>query len=581
MIITLRLMALICALVCGGNTRAIDTLRPDQLHRGMKGYGLSVFQGTTPERFQVEILGVLKNTFPKQDMILIQLSGANLEKHKTIAGMSGSPIYIDGKLIGALAYGWTFENDPLAGVTPIQNMLAEINRPAPTSAPTALAPRAASWLKPRGLAGFGPNDEPDAAAAPRALMTPLSLGGFSPRLAGVLGQTFERLGLLPVLSGGGSGGELKPWRGPIEPGGSYGVQLIRGDLNATAVGTATYVEKNRILAFGHPFFQAGSLRAPAVMAEVHTIMSSVQRSFKLATPVAEVGSLVGDWQSCIVGDTSVTASMLPVNVAVANRDTGQTQTYAMEIIDNQVYSPLLLQLAIAEAIVATSSSARDTTIRVALNATLSDRTLEISDTFFNPSGGLFDMAALEPLVAIFNSPFGPAPVKRVDAKVEATETRQTAEIKRAYFPTAEVHRGQTVPLSVVLKPYGQPEVTRTINIVVPASTPQMRLLSVAVLAGSDAPPDVAPPDNLDDYIAAIEKRHHATDLVALVQAPTQGMQYHGKLLKQLPPSALGVLDDSSMANVTPAADIKQLIAPTDWVLSGQATVRVPIRNDEP
>jgi len=124
---------------------AVETLRPEQLKAGMKGYGLSVFKGTKPERFEVEIIGVLKNAFPKQDMILIKTSGANLEKHRTVAGMSGSPIYIDGKLIGALAYGWQFENDPLAGVTPIHNMLAEINhvkpagvlrRATPVNAPT-------------------------------------------------------------------------------------------------------------------------------------------------------------------------------------------------------------------------------------------------------------------------------------------------------------------------------------------------------------------------------------------------------------------------------------------------------------
>src|SRR6266403_3860858 len=109
--------------------RAVEMLRADQLKPGMKGYGLSVFKGTKPERFEVEVIGVLKNALPKQDMILIRMSGQDLEKHKVIAGMSGSPIYIDGKLIGALAYGWTFENEPLAGVTPIHNMMAQLSRP--------------------------------------------------------------------------------------------------------------------------------------------------------------------------------------------------------------------------------------------------------------------------------------------------------------------------------------------------------------------------------------------------------------------------------------------------------------------
>src|ERR1043166_7435748 len=125
------ILASILLAAAGAPARASETLDPDRLHSGMKGYGLSVFKGTTPERFEVEVLGVLKNVFPKQDMILIRMSGADLEKHKTIAGMMGSPIYIDGKLIGAWAYGWGFENEPIAGVTPIKNMLAELNVPAP------------------------------------------------------------------------------------------------------------------------------------------------------------------------------------------------------------------------------------------------------------------------------------------------------------------------------------------------------------------------------------------------------------------------------------------------------------------
>src|SRR5881628_1805658 len=170
--------------------RAVEMLRPDQLKPGMKGYGLSVFKGTQPERFDVEVLGILKNALPKQDMILIRLSGAQLEKHKIIAGMSGSPIFIDGKLIGALAYGWSFENDPLAGVTPIHNMLAELDKKPGTPAGAA---------SPLATGNFG---------TPRPLVTPLALAGFSPRVVEMFADKFERLGLVPV-AGGGSAGETR------------------------------------------------------------------------------------------------------------------------------------------------------------------------------------------------------------------------------------------------------------------------------------------------------------------------------------------------------------------------------------
>ena len=316
---------------------AVDTLRPEQLSPGMKGYGLSVFKGTRPERFEVEIIGVLHNALPKQDMILIHMSGADLEKHKVIAGMSGSPVYIDGKLIGALAYGWTFENDPLAGVTPIHNMVAELKRPVvgPSTINASVSlDRTSSMSAPFALPRIAFAQAADDSGTPRPLLAPLSLGGFSSRVLERFASKFTGLGMMPIAAGGASTGVLPHRSGDMEPGGSIGVQLMRGDMDATAVGTATYIDNNRILAFGHPFFQGGSVQAPAVLAEVHTIMSSLERSFKMASPIAEIGSMVGDWQSCIVADTKVQARMIPISIDAANRDLGQSEHYDVEVMNN-------------------------------------------------------------------------------------------------------------------------------------------------------------------------------------------------------------------------------------------------------
>lgn len=544
---------------------AADTLRPEQLRPGMKGYGLSVFKGTLPERFEVEVLGVLKNALPKQDMILIRLSGAQLEKHKVIAGMSGSPIFVEGKLIGALAYGWTFENEPIAGVTPIHNMLAELDK-KPGAPPGGAAPLATG--------NFG---------APQPLLTPLALGGFSPATLAMFADRFEKLGLWPVAGGGSAGGGPRR-AAQLAPGGSIGVELIRGDLSATGVGTVTYVDGDRLLAFGHPFFLAGQISAPAVEAEVYTVLSSVERSFKMAGSVADAGALVGDWQSCIVVDRKGRSAMIPVEVEVSNRDTADHETYRLEIADNPLLSPMLAQLALAQTVQAASGSSRETTVRVELSAELvtdtgRQRTLKLADTFFNPQGGLLNFGFLQPIAGIFHTPFGDPKVKRIAARVEAEQVRRTAEIKRAYFEKSQVERGERVPLRVVLKPFGRPEITQTFQIEVPATTDSMRMLAVNVLAGDSAPPDLAPPDSMSDYLDALEKTHRATDLVALVQTPTQGLQYRGKLLKKLPASVLAVLDDDSRRDIAAAADTLQLVAPTDWVLSGQASARVAIRQE--
>jgi hypothetical protein len=567
---------------------AADTLRPEQLSPGMKGYGLSVFKGTKPERFEVEIIGVLRNALPKQDMILIRLSGADLEKHKVIAGMSGSPIYIDGKLIGALAYGWTFENDPLAGVTPIHNMMAEMKRPvagpSTINASVSLG-HTSSMSSPFILPGMFAQAANDS-GTPRPLLTPLSLGGFSSGVLERFASKFAGLGMMPITAGGAGAGALPHRSGDMEPGGSIGVQLMRGDMSATAVGTATYVDNNRILAFGHPFFQGGSVQAPAVLAEVHTIMSSLERSFKMASPIAEIGSMVGDWQSCIVADAKVQAQMIPISIDAANRDMGQAEHYDVEVMNNQAFTPQLVLMAIAQAVAAASGSSQDTTVRISVGAELAPvksggllQTIAVTNTFFNAAGGIMNMEGLMPLLAMFNTPFGSPTVKRVDVKVDAVLTRQTADIKRAYFDKSEVQRGETASLKIVLKPFGQPEVTKTIPIEVPAAADSLRYLVVTVVAGDGAPPDVAPPESLDDFLNFIQRGHHNTDLVALLPTHSPGMQYHGKLLKKLPSSAIGILEDSSTGDVDAAADISQLVEPTDWVLSGQATVRVPIRQE--
>src|SRR5207249_960503 len=158
-----------------------------------------------------------------------------------------------------------------------------------------------------------------------------------------------------------------------------------------------------------------------------------------------------------------------------------------------------------------------------LSAELSDRTIALTNTVFHPQGGLLDMSALMPVMAIFSSPFEPVQVKRINVKLSATLNRQTAEIKRAYFSKAQLERGETAQLHVVLKPFGKPEVTKTIPVKVPAATDALRQVVLTVVGGDAAPLDAAPPDNLNDYLNAIQKRHRSTELVALLQSPGQGL----------------------------------------------------------
>ncbi len=558
-------------------TRGADTLAPNQLRPGMTGYGMSVFRGTEPERFQVEIIGVLPNALPQQDMILVRMSGANLEQHKIIAGMSGSPVYIDGKIIGAIAYGWTFENEPLAGVTPIHNMLAEIDQPMPR--PQA---RYRSGLPGTALAGLPsrPGLAPPLQAelaAPQPLLTPLSLGGFSPDITSHFAGALRQFGLLPVNAGGSSVDPARRPVGKIVPGSALGIELIRGDLNAVGVGTATYVKGDRVVGFGHPLMLGGEVVAPAVQAEVHTVMSSLARSFKLASAVASAGAMIGDWQSAIVTDAGAAATMIPLEVDVRQHDTDREAAFKMEIVDHEILSPMLAQLALAQVIRSGASSSQDTMIELSLEILLENRTLELDNLYHLPTGGGIPIDALRELGRVFATPFGHPPVRQIRARATARHGRATAVIKGAYFNRADARAGDTVSLKVVVEPFESAESVITIPVTVPALPGSMQELAVVVLPGSRAPADAARPDSLATYLDAIVKQPRNTDLVAIVRQPTEGLEVRGQLLKNLPASARRVLDSGQMANVNRRTDLEHLVRPTDWVLSGHGTAQIKIR----
>jgi hypothetical protein len=563
---------------------AVKTLSPDQLKPGMKGYGLSVFKGTKPTRFNIEVLGVLKNAFPRQDMILIQLSGADLETHKVIAGMSGSPIYVDNKLIGALAYGWSFENVPLAGVTPIHNMLAELTKPASAGVGSSNS-SGHSRLNATGriAASEVSVDLRDGdSSMPRRLLTPLALAGFGPQSIAMAEAHFLKMGFLPVASGGtGVDSTKKPGR-PV-PGGAIGVQLIRGDLSASAVGTITYVDGNRILAFGHPFFSGGRTEVPVALARVHTIMSSKASSFKISSVTEEIGAMIGDWQSCIVADTSVRARMIPVVVSVKGGGIKEEERYSVEVIDNESLSASLVMMSIAEAVSSATGSSEDTTVRVGIEAKVADRIVKVEDSVFNSGGGVIGSRVLSSLQYMFHTPFGHPVVESIDVKVNVSLARNTAEIKRAYFSKSSVRRGEKAHLTVVLKPYKGDEVKKTVTLDVPATDASLAQLSVTITPGSLVSPDVAEPDSLNDYLSSIEKQHKSTDLVVLLRKNRGVLQYRGQLLKDLPASVMSVMKNSSGGGYyssasAPMADVEQIVLPTKWVLRGGMSVTTKIED---
>src|SRR5688572_2393490 len=318
-----------------------DVMPISEVRRGMKGYGLTVFEGTKPERFEVEVIDVLRNFRPKQEIVLIKTKHPRLEVAKVVAGMSGSPIYLDGKMIGAYAYGWTFGAEPVAGVTPIRSMIDELELPLPDKIqgwPLKLLPSgkkvASADVAPMGgahrYAGErGHYDLTDHAqklakatafdgpSAVRPVATPLLVGGMTSGAIALTKELIAPLGLEPLQAGGGSTTPEPNAPTRYEDGGAIGVELIRGDMSATGIGTVTRVEGDRLVAFGHPMMESGVTALPAAISRVLWVLASEQRSFKIGMPVRSMGALVNDRVASIVVSHSAQAPVVPVKMAIS------------------------------------------------------------------------------------------------------------------------------------------------------------------------------------------------------------------------------------------------------------------------
>ncbi|MCD5401397.1 hypothetical protein LR013_02225, partial [candidate division NPL-UPA2 bacterium] len=276
----------------------------EELRSGMRGIGRTVFSGTKVEDFDVEILGVLENVWPRGDLILVRLEGGPLERTGVISGMSGSPIYIEGRLIGALAYAWPFSREAIAGVTPIKDMLSI------WEADKNIRGDEASWSWEQPLTGeSGPG-----AFTLKPLPSPLTLSGFDPQVIREMELTLSRFGFLITQGGGGAAPEKEEVS--LVPGAAVGVPLIKGDLNATVIGTLTYRRGDKILALGHPMLFGGTVDLPLSGAYIQALMPSQFISFKLGSATQTVGRISQDRRAAIAGEVGNFARMIPFEVKI-------------------------------------------------------------------------------------------------------------------------------------------------------------------------------------------------------------------------------------------------------------------------
>ena len=578
---------------------------------GMVGEALTVFQGTKPEPFKVRVVSVLRNFLPKQDVILIRAEDPRVEHSGIVAGMSGSPVYIDGKLVGAVAYAWSFAKEPLGGVTPIETMLSERTRPrrsgkevltegwsAPDISGKAVrasegpgVPHASLTTRssegPMALArglGLPPGAPSIATGEPRLLRAsvPLSVSGFTARTVAEMGDQLSPTGLVPLQAGGGRK-PGPPAAGRVEPGSAIGVELVRGDMSTVATGTVTYVDGRSVLAFGHPLFGIGEVYLPLVDAQIHAFLPSLAQSFKMSSPLNEVGTLVQDRQSCIIGDLDSRSTMLPVDVRVSGPGVEPRHFHA-EVARNRRLTPMLTSLVVGNAITDAEPDVTDMVVTVTSKVGVKGYTpLELRDQIFSPEGvssrALSMSRGLRAMGELMFNPFEPIVLDRVDVDVRVEYRRDVAEIIGVSLPGQEVHAGDTVPLRVTLRPYAGHEYTETVPVIIPR-TVAGELIKIEVASGSLVRPDVPQAESLPVYIDNMRKYYSASTIVATLQTADAGASLRGRLIQELPASAMDTLRPSNQTRRADSYSIAdRTVYPMKQLVSGKQDIQILVKSD--
>lgn len=532
-----------------------------QAGKTLRAVGRSVFEGVRIETFDVELIDIMKNFWPKRDLIMGRLLPTHpvVARAGVIAGMSGSPIYVNGRMIGALAYSMgPFGKDPLIGITPIEFMIADANRPGPQVG-------AISHCQ-----------------TMTAIATPIFVSGFSGRALEKLQKTLEPLNFLVVPAGGGSG----IWKPPekFEEGSAIGAQLVSGDLDISATGTVTYVDGDLVVAFGHPFFGAGPIEMPITTAVIHTVFPSLNRSFKISSPGRLMGALHLDRSSCIAGRTGRTPRMIPVQVTMCSPREGGEETIRCQVIDNPTWFGLLLDMIITQMEETYEPSAAPRTIRTKLAVRFKGgRTLQCEGIrFLNPEagwgpfrGGGVDVTAK--VGEIFDNQWQKPEIEEISIFTEQVHELKVAAVKDAWTLAPEVEDGGTVPIRVQFRKWRGPDETRDISIRLPRGLDRGGQVTIEVGGGLALRKDRPPASNFDELIEVLTQEHRATDLVAVAPANAYSVLYKGRVLERLPNSVIGRLVPALESEATLVPVTVRSVVDTDTIILGRTSVRVKIK----
>jgi hypothetical protein len=574
---------------------------------GMKGVARTVFSGTEPEDFGVEVLGVLPGfPGPHQSAIIARLTGANAEKTGVFAGMSGSPVFIDGRLVGAIAFSFPFSKEPIAGITPIKEMIDIFERGSERSSGESIEPRTVSFTElaattlrpnlPKQAVAGAPLVAPVAANSPlvsllgqqlQPIATPVVFGGVSQESLALYAPQLQANGLLPV-SGVGGAAAITPLAKvtdqTLAPGTSISVQLVRGDYSVAASGTVTFRDGNRIYAFGHPFLSLGSSDMPMTEASVVTVVPNVNNSFKLAVPGQMVGSIQQDRATGIYGQLSQAPKMIPVKINLhTSRD--RTEVYSYEVASDPFLTPLLLNLTIFSTITSSERSQGDATISVSgkINV-VGQQPITVERRFSAANAAMLAAGSIAvPVNTLLTSGFENVQVGGITLDITSTDSKKAAALERIALDRTEIGRGDTVEIQAYVRTDSGKQFVERIPVEIPRDVPLGQLLVFvgdggALQQGSAAQAFV--PQDLSQLVGAINKVKKSDRLYVKLFRITSGAVIGTSELPNLPPSVVATINsDRSSGGYTPtvlSSVYEKELPPAEFVINGQQMIGIDV-----
>ena len=573
-------------------SKTTQTIPVSQIHTGMRGVAYTVFQGTKPEPMDVEVLGVLKNmNGPKGDIILVRLHGAKAEYTGVVAGMSGSPVYFEGKLAGALAFRiGEFSKEPIAGVTPIADML-EIN--AFDKSPGGLSSASVVPLNnATKTAGPGePSTLPSIQSVANYLKpieAPLVFNGFSEEAVKMFAPQFAASGIVPVMGAGSSSDEKQPE--PLEPGSAVSAVLVRGDMDIAATCTVTYIDPERLLACGHPLLQFGSVDLPMTKADVLATLPSPLNAFKIVNTTEPAGAFVQDRHTGIMGILNKEPEMIPVTLNIHNGSA--TKEIHYEVLNNPRLSPVAMMATVFNALHGINDYGEETTYR--LNGLISVKgypQVKLQNMFAptdagQPAAFLAALSLGDRFGRIYDNPFDVPAVTSVKLDFDLVKERRQARLESARTDLTEARPGDEITVETVLAPYRGERLVRLIRIKIPTSASKGPL-RILVSDGDTLDrmrrgmPMMARKLDLASTIALLNKEHSNNRVyVSLLEADPEAM-VGDKVMPTLPLSVMNIMDGmrgtQEMVVLGESSVNEVATPPLDFVVAGAQVLTITIK----